>query len=264
MIEAYYGFRKYPFQKDIKTEHFFETTDIREATARLAYLRQYRGIMCLTGEPGSGKTSIVRQFVDSLNPQTFHHCYTPHTTISKNDMYRQINQLLRLPPKIRKADLYAQIQHAILELYRHQGKITCIILDECQLMDHASLQELVLMTNFEIDSLLPFTLLLVGQPSFRETLKRQIHEPLKQRISVKYHMTGISEEETKGYVIAMLKLAGRKDPLFEENSFPIIHQLSFGLPRKINNLCLAALNMGMAEQRKIIDADLILRVAPEV
>jgi type II secretory pathway predicted ATPase ExeA len=264
MIEAYYGFKKYPFQKDLKTEHLFETADIREATARLSYLRQYRGIMCLTGEPGAGKTSIVRQFVYSLNPQTYHHCYTPHTTVSKNDLYRQINQLLRLPQKMRKADLYAQIQNSILELYRHQGKITCIILDECQLMDHESLQELVLMTNFEIDSLLPFILLLVGQPSFRETLNRQIHEPLKQRISVRYHLTGVSLEETKGYVIAMLKLAGRKDPLFEENSFAIIHQLSFGLPRKINNLCLAALNMGMAEQRKIIDSDLILRVAPEV
>jgi len=77
-------------------------------------------------------------------------------------------------------------------------------------------------------------------------------------------MAGMSAEETKGYVTAMLKLAWRKDPLFEENSFPIIHQLSFGLPRKISNLCLAALNMGMAEQRKTIDGDLILRVAPEV
>jgi general secretion pathway protein A len=264
MIEAYYGFKKYPFQKDLKTEHFFETTDIKEAFARLSYLRQYRGIMCLTGEPGAGKTSIIRRFVDSLNPQTYHHCYTPHTTVSKNDLYRQINQLLKLPPKIRKADLYTQIQTGILELYRHQGKVTCIILDECQLMDHASLQELVLMTNFEIDSLLPFALLLVGQPSFRETLKRQIHEPLKQRISVRYHMAGMSAEETQGYVTAILKLAGRKDPLFEENSFPIIHQLSFGLPRKINNLCLAALNLGMAEQRKTIDSDLILRVSPEL
>lgn len=264
MIEAYYGFKKYPFQKDLKTEYFFETTDIREASARLSYLRQYRGIMSLTGEPGAGKTSIIRQFVDSLNPQTYHHCYTPHTTVSRNDLYRQINQLLKLPQKIRKADLYSQIQNRILELYRHQGKITCIVLDECQLMDHATLQELVLITNFEIDSLLPFILLLVGQHSFREILKRQAHEPLKQRISVRYHMAGATAEETKGYIVAMLKLVGRKDPLFEEDAFPIIHQLSFGLPRKINNLCLAALNLGMAEQRQTIDSDLILKVAPEV
>lgn len=264
MIEAYFGLKKYPFQKDLKTEHFFETIDTKEAKARLSYLRQYRGIMSLTGEPGAGKTSIIRQFVDSLNPQTYHHCYTSHTTVSRNDLYRQINELLKLPQKIRKADLYAQIQQRILELYRHQGKITCIILDECQLMDHSTLQELVLMTNFEIDSLLPFILLLVGQPNFRETLKRQIHEPLKQRISVKYHMAGITAEETRGYILAMLKLVGRKDPLFEENAFPVIHQLSFGLPRKINNLCIAALNLAMAEQRQTIDSDLIIKVAPEV
>jgi general secretion pathway protein A len=199
MIEPYFGLKKLPFQREIKVEHLFESEDIKEAAARLSYLRQYRGIMCLTGEPGSGKTSMVRKFVDSLNPQTYLHCYTPHTTVSRNDLYRQLNHLLKLPQKIRKADLFVQIQNSILELYRHQGKITCIILDECQLMDHASLQELVLMTNFEIDSLLPFILLLVGQPAFKETLKRQIHEPLKQRVTIGYHMTGLSLEESRAY-----------------------------------------------------------------
>src|SRR5580704_16935130 len=113
--------------------------------------------MCLTGEPGSGKTSIVRKWVDELNPQSYLHCYTPHVTVSKNELYRQLNVLLNLPKLIRKPELFIQIQNAILHQYA-QGKVTCIILDECQLMNYTTLQELVLFTNFEMDSRVPFIL----------------------------------------------------------------------------------------------------------
>ena len=69
--------------------------------------------MCLTGEPGSGKTSIARRWVDGLNPQSFIHCYTPHVTISRSELYRQTNSLLNLQPRGRKSDLFKQIQSAI-------------------------------------------------------------------------------------------------------------------------------------------------------
>jgi type II secretory pathway predicted ATPase ExeA len=264
MIEGYYGFKKLPFPKDIKTDHLFESLDIKEAGARLAYLKQYRGVFCLTGEPGSGKTSMLRRFVDSLPPSQYLHCYTPHVTISRSEVYRQLNQMLRLPHKSKKSDLFAQIQKSILDQYQNQGKVTCIILDECQLMDHATLQELVLLTNFEMDSSLPFLLLLIGQPEFKETLNRAIHEPLKQRISVRYHMSGLSVEETKDYITQHMKVAGRTDQLFDQSAVIVIHQLAHGLPRKIGKLCLAAMNLGMTRGARVIDGDLILQVATEV
>jgi type II secretory pathway predicted ATPase ExeA len=264
MIEGYYGLKKLPFPKDIKTDLLLESLDMKEAGARLAYLKQYRGIFCLTGEPGSGKTSMLRRFVATLPPQQYLHCYTPHVTISRAEIYRQLNQMLRLAPKIRKSDLYEQIQRSILEQFQNHGKVTCIILDECQLMDHATLQELVLLTNFEMDSSLPFVLLLIGQPEFRETLKRAIHEPLKQRISVHYHMAGLTLEETNDYVALHLKIAGRSDPLFDSSAGAVIHQLAHGLPRKIGKLCLAAMNLGMTRGARSIDGDLILQVATEV
>jgi type II secretory pathway predicted ATPase ExeA len=264
MIEAYFGFKSLPFSKDIKTRSMYESFDVKEAEARLSYLKQYRGIMLLTGEPGSGKTSITRRFVEELNPQTYLHCYTPHATVTRGDLYRQINALLRLPGKTSKSDLFEQVQRSILDLYQHQGKVTCIILDECQLMDHTTLQELVLMMNFEMDSKLPFILILIGQPAFKETLNRRVHEPLKQRIGVRYHMTGLGQEETKAYVESHLKLVGRKDGLFEENAFQIIHQLSHGLPRKIGSVCLAALQHAMGKRLQSINGDLIVQIAPEI
>ena len=262
MIEAYFGFKQFPFNQEIKTKDLFSTFDSREAEARLSYLKQHRGIMRLTGEPGSGKTSILRKWVDTLNPQSFLHCYTPHTTVSKTDLYRQINSLLNLPPKMRKSDLFSQIQAAIWAQYT-QGKVTCLIFDECQNMEHATLQELVPLTNFMMDSKLPFILLLVGQPELIDKLNRAVHQPLKQRIHIHYHMAGLSLPETKTYITTQLKTVGRSDALFEENSFSVIYELSHGLPRNVNKLCRSAMSMAYIEKRKVIEGDLILKIAPE-
>lgn len=263
MMEAYFGLKRPPFSKEIKSSELLTFFDSKEAFARLNHVKQYRGIMTLTGEPGSGKTSVVRKWVEDLNPQSYLHCYTPHVTVSRNELYRQINSLLKLPRLLRKPELFIQIQEAIWYQYS-QGRVTCIILDECQLMDNQTLQELVLLTNFEMDSKLPFILLLIGQPEFKDTLNRSIHEPLSQRISLRYHMSGLSLDEIKIYVEGHLKLAGRLDPLFEESSFVVLHQLSQGLPRKVNKFCLAAMNLVMFEKRKQVTADDIIKVAPEI
>jgi type II secretory pathway predicted ATPase ExeA len=261
-MEAYFGLKRMPFGKEIKSADLIACYDLKEAEARLNHIKQYRGIMCLTGEPGSGKTSIVRKWVEDLNPQSYLHCYTPHVTVSRAELYRQTNALLNLPPKIRKSDLFRQIQSAIWQQYQ-QGKVTCIVLDECQMMDHMTLQELVLLTNFEMDSKLPFILLLIGQPEFKDLLNRSLHEPLRQRINLRYHMSGLSLEETKTYIAGHLKLAGRTDPLLDEPAFAVLHQLASGLARRINKLCLSAMHLVMFEKRKTITADDILKVATE-
>lgn len=258
MLEAYFGFKKNPFPKEIKTEQMLETYDTKEASSRLSHIRQHRGIMCLTGEPGSGKTSVLRKFVDSLNPQIHLHCYSPLATISQTDLYRQINILLRLPPKMRKTDLFQQIQKSVMDL-SHQGKTPVFILDEMHLMDHLTLQELILITNFEMDSKSPFIFVMIGQPELREKLKRQMHEPLRQRITLNYHMAGLTLEECRNYALHQLRIAGRSDPLLEDNSFEPIHQLSQGLPRKINNLCLAAMTVAMSKKSNTVTADHVVQ-----
>lgn len=261
MIEAYFGFKKSPFSKELRVDQMIDTYDGREASSRLAYTKQHRGLLLLTGEPGSGKTSVLRKFVDGLNPQTHLHCYTPHATVSRTELYRQLNQLLRLPQRIKKCDLFEQIQRAVTELFENQGKTPCFILDEAHLMDHETLTELILITNFQMDSKVPFILVLIGQPDLRDKLKRRMHEPLNQRITLRYHMAGLSLEETRSYVHHHLKVAGRTDPLFDEPSIEVIHQLSLGLPRKINNLARASMTVAMAQKKMQVDSDCVIQAS---
>ena len=261
MIEAYFGFKKSPFSKELKVDQMMDTYDGREAFSRLAYTKQHRGLLLLTGEPGSGKTSVLRRFVDGLNPQTHLHCYTPHATVSRTELYRQLNQLLKLPQKMKKCDLFEQIQRAVTELFENQGKTPCFILDEAHLMNHETLTELILITNFQMDSKVPFILVLIGQPDLREKLKRRMHEPLNQRITLRYHMAGLSGEETRSYLQHHLKIAGRSDPLFDEASIEVLNQLSLGLPRKINNLARASMMVAMAQKKTQIDSDCVIQAS---
>jgi len=177
-------------------------------------------------------------------------------------LYRQINQLLKLPPRVRKSDLFEQIQRGVTELYERQGKTPVIILDEAHLMDHETLQELILITNFQMDSKVPFVLVLIGQPDLRDKLKRRMHEPLNQRITLRYHMAGItSDDEARDYILHHLKLAGRTDPVFEDQALAMVRQLGQGLPRKMGNLALASMMLGMVKKTQVITADLVVKAS---
>jgi type II secretory pathway predicted ATPase ExeA len=137
---------------------------------------------------------------------------------------------------------------------RHErGKAVALVIDEAHLLTTDQLEEIRLLTNTEMDSIAPFTGLLVGQPTLRRRIKLGNFAALDQRIGLRYALPGMTHAETTSYLTHHLKLAGRSDPLFTEDATTLIHQTSRGLPRAINNLALQALVATYATNKTIVD-----------
>jgi general secretion pathway protein A len=259
-LPAWFGLKRYPFEKNIKSRDAMDTAPFKECLARLDYIKRRGGILLLTGDPGVGKTLALRRYVDSLNENLFKTYYTPLATLSRTDLLYHINRLLGLTPRLSKSAIYNQIQKTLLESKEQLGKTILLIIDEAHLLQTGPLEELRLLTNFKMDSYDPFILILSGQSDLRRIMEFAVMEPFNQRIAMRYHMPGLSLEETKNYVIHHLKLAGAMEPLLSDQAFQAFHEVSFGIPRKIGAVTEAALTYAMFDQKRTVSPEMVLKV----
>ena len=257
---AYFGLKHEPFDKEIKTKDLVDTLALRECAARLEFMKQRGGIMLLTGDPGIGKTVALRRFVDSLNDNIYRPIYTHLATLNRLDILRHINQRLGLPTRAAKSAVFTQIQSEILESRENRGRTVIMILDEAQLLQVGPLQELRLMTNFKMDSVDPFILILSGQSELKRVMDYAIMEPMAQRLRLRYHMPQLVPEETTAYVERHLKLAGATEPIFAPDALDAMHDLTFGIPRRIGVMASQAMLYAMFDDKRTVDADMVLRV----
>jgi general secretion pathway protein A len=257
---TWFGLKRFPFDKDIKTRDVLHTEPFKECMARLDYIKQRGGILLLTGDPGVGKTLALRHHVDALNDNLFKPHYTPLSTLSRADLLYHINRILGLPQRLSKSAVYTQIQKAFLESKENSGKTIFLIIDEAHLLQTGPLEELRLLTNFKMDSYDPFILVLTGQSDLRRTMEFAVMEPFNQRVAIRYHMPGLGPDETKHYVTHHLKLAGAKEPILDEHALDAVHQVSFGIPRKIGTITEAALTYAMFDQKRTVTAEMVLKV----
>jgi type II secretory pathway predicted ATPase ExeA len=257
---AWFALKQFPFDKNIKTHDALDTDPIKECTARLDYIKRRGGILLLTGDPGVGKTLALRHYVEGLNENLFKTCYTPLSTLSRSDLLYHLNRLLGLPPRLSKSAIYSQIQQALLESKEQLGKTVFLIIDEAHLLQTGPLEELRLLTNFKMDSYDPFILVLCGQSNLSRVMEFAVMEPLSQRIAIRYHMPGLSAQQSKQYVIHHLKLAGAQEPILDEQALKAVHELSFGIPRKIGAITEQALTYAMFDHKRTVSAEMVLKV----
>lgn len=259
MFTQFFGLKFNPFTKEVDANDVFESEDMKELSSRLKYIQQNRGIFLLIGEPGMGKSTALRKFAKELNPGLYKPCYFALSTVTVMDFYRGLLMSLGETPTSRKVTMFKQIQDAIISLY-HQQKITpVIILDEVQLVSSAILDDLRLLFNFKMDSENPFILILAGQSQIRNKLSLAVNQPLRQRITIRYVMQGLSKEDLQLYIEKRLKLAGLGGTIFESTAIEAIYSISKGAPRMVNNLATASLIYACAKKQENINEEAVFQ-----
>ena len=263
MWEAYFGFKKTPFSDSPDAKQLFASQAWTQVKARLQFLVDHHGAGLLTGEVGAGKSTAARTFSADLNPNLYKILYLHWTCGSALDLLRQIALELGIEPAHYRGDLVRQISEAIVHLNRNKKQHPILICDEAQLLRHPALEQLPLLLNFDMDSSHYLSLLLIGEPLLRRTLSLQMHEPLRQRIAVQYHLDGLSREELDAYLTQQLKAAGVGQPLFDETTRQALYQATKGILRKVNKLALTALRLAATRKLPGVNEAILLDATSE-
>ena len=253
MITHYFGFTGKPFSKTVATGELFPWKDFENLAKRLDYFLSEGGIFLLTGNIGSGKTTALRRFAASLNPNTHTVIYLCETFDRKRDFYRSLLAQCGLTPSHLTGDCRIMLRKHILDL-RLSKKITPIfILDEAQNYPAFVLEEIRILSNFDFDSASPALFILAGHRLLMQRISLHENEALRQRLSLKFHLEGLSLEETCAYISHRLLKAGSTGRIFADPVLAKIHEDSAGIPRMINTICNALLLAAVITEKKTID-----------
>jgi type II secretory pathway predicted ATPase ExeA len=254
MYLKHFAFTHFPFDQPLAPESLFESTMLAEARIRLQHLIELRGIGLLTGEPGSGKTTLTRHVAAALHPGLYRLVYVALSTGNVMDMYKSIAWELGLPTERNRAAAFRQIRTEVSRLLLEGKQRPVVVIDEAHHLRNEVLEDLRLLTNYEMDSENRLCLLFVGLTELRRRLRMAVHESLDQRIVVRYHLGGMTRAELPEYLTHRLRAACCELPLFEPAAIEAIFQATQALPRKVNRLAHYALaSAAIAKKRTVTD-----------
>ncbi len=266
MYKKFYSLKENPFNITSDPSFFFASQRHQEAFAHLKYgIESRKGILLVTGEIGTGKTTLCRTLLNSLDDKI-------KIALILNPSFSDL-QLLQMiirdfgidcPPKVNKLDLVGAIVQFLIE-QSSQGNNVVIVIDECQNLNSRQLEQIRLLSNLETEKEKLLQIILVGQPELLAKLKNQDLRQLNQRVAVRYHMLPLDKPEVVAYIDHRLKTAGANRKLhFTPDAVDMIYTYSEGTPRLINILCDRALLAGFVENTFTITAEVIRQSAREV
>jgi type II secretory pathway predicted ATPase ExeA len=242
-----------PFGKDLAAGMLHAHGAHGEAVARISWCISEQAIGVISGECGAGKTVAARAAVAALDASRHTVLYLGTPGVGLRGIYGLIVTALGAAPRFHHAALIPQAQELLAAEASERGKQVVLIIDEAHLLDAESLEGVRCLSNMGMDQAAPFCLLLLGQPTLRRRLRQGMFAALDQRVAVRYAINGLSAAETTSYIAHHLALAGRADTLFSDDAIGLIHEVSRGLPRQVNNLAVAALIAAFAANKAIID-----------
>jgi len=266
MYAKFYGLSDLPFQLTPDPRFFFESTVHCKAMAHLLFgLEQSEGFIVITGDVGAGKTTILGHMLASLDSQAYVTAKIVSSHLAGDDMLRAVAAAFNLQfASLDKASLLCRIEDFLVNNHR-QAKRTLLLIDEAQNVPPQALEELRMLSNFQVGAKVPLQSVLLAQPQFRRTLATTDLEQFRQRIIASYHLGPMGAGETSEYVLHRLAVVGWKnDPLFTEEALSDIFFHTGGVPRKINTICSRIMLFCFLDELHTVDRDAVKCVAEDL
>ena len=266
MYEDFYGLSGKPFQLNPDPAFFFGSRGHKRAFAYLQYgVYQSEGFIVITGEVGAGKTTIVRNLFDHLDRDKLVAAQIVNTQLDADDMLRAVATAFGLPMRaVDKATILASLEAFLCKL-AIDGKRALLVVDEAQNLSPRAIEELRMLSNFQLGEQALLQSFLIGQPELREMMQGAQMSQLRQRVIASYHLGPLDKGETQAYVEHRLRHVGwESDPQFKPAAFDLIHSASGGIPRRINTLCNRLLLAGFLGEKHEFDVADVQSIVHEI
>jgi len=264
MYNKHFGFKEAPFNMTPNSRYFFSSSRHTEALSTLIYaIEERKGFVVITGEIGSGKTTVCRALLNQLNALTQTALVT-NTHISGKDLLVTVLEDLEVEfTPGSKARLLSQLNQYLIDQLRNDRNVVLII-DEAQNLSASVLEEVRMLSNLETENEKLVQIIFLGQPELKRKLSSPRLEQLRQRIAVFYHLLPLSYEDTKEYILHRGRVASSSErAFFTDAAIDLVYAFTKGVPRLINQICDSALLSGYIAGVSIINEDLMREVIEE-
>jgi type II secretory pathway predicted ATPase ExeA len=262
MYREFFGFRDRPFGKTPNPAYLYESDQHREALARLEYAVEEKDLALLTGDIGSGKTTLSRVLIDRIG-ETRPVVLLINPRLTPPQLLRSIAKGLGLTPGRFRNELLDQIHDVLYQLYEEKRE-PVLIIDEAQLIPHKStFDEIRLLTNFQLDEQNLLSVVLIGQPELERRLERPHYTALRQRVGLRYSLGPLTLDDTCAYVEHRIRVAGGARNPFTTAAVEALYRLTGGVPRLINTVATTSLLDAFGDDAEMIDAERVASAARE-
>lgn len=249
-----------PFGERPSLQQLQRDDRVAQGLARLQFLLEEETLGLLTGPTGVGKSSLIKLFLHSLSRNRYRPLYLHLTHVSASAFLKLIVERLGERPSFGKGKLLLQI----LEKCRQSELATLLLVDEAQFLDPQALIHLRLLVSSVLEDAPPLKILLVGQDSLSDTLRQSSQASLLHRITVRYHLSPLTRNQTAQYIDFQMAQASASDKIFEDEVKSLIHDYTNGIPRQINNLATACLLNAASRNAQRINTDLLNQTLSEL
>lgn len=266
MYESFFGLKENPFRMTPDPRYFYPSAKHTDALNHMVYaIQERRGFVVITGEVGSGKTTLSRVLFQQLDRST-KTAIVRNTHLTAKDLMTQTLEELEIPykPERTKTHLIGLLNEFLIQQLRENNNVVLLI-DEAQNLKASVLEEVRMLSNLETETQKLIQIILMGQPELKATLWLQRLIQLRQRVTLHYHLDALDQFETVAYIAHRLHVAGANSvPIFRSDSLPKIFQHTHGVPRLINALCDHALLTGYVNESSTIGPEIIEEVTREL